>query len=70
MGIWLTRKRKMEFNTDADPLNMFRALVKSRLVMEYKYYELVKDTESFFFLWGVGNILCEPSEDGGWNVLL
>lgn len=70
MAIWLTRKRKMQFNSDTDPLNMFRALVKSRLVMEYKYYELVNDTDSFFYVWGVGNILCKPNEEGGCNVLL
>uniref|UniRef100_A0A4W5P160 Reverse transcriptase domain-containing protein n=1 Tax=Hucho hucho TaxID=62062 RepID=A0A4W5P160_9TELE len=70
MPIWLTRKRKMQFNSDTDPLTMFRALVKSRLVMEYKYYELVNDTDSFFYVWGVGNILCKPNEEGGCNVLL
>ncbi len=49
MAIWLTRKRKMLFNNDTDPLHMFRAMVKSRLVVEYKYYEMVNDTESFLF---------------------
>ncbi len=52
MAIWLTRKRKMLFNNDTDPLPMFRAMVKSRLVVEYKYYEMVNDTESFFFFCG------------------
>ncbi len=43
MAIWLTRKRKMLFNNDNDPLPMFRAMVKSRLVVEYRYYEMVND---------------------------
>ncbi len=42
----------MLFNNDTDPLPMFRAMVKSRLVVEYKYYEMVNDTESFFFFVG------------------
>ena len=70
MAIWLTRKRKMQLNSENDPLDMFRALVKSRLVMEYKYYELVNDTDSFFYLWGIENVLCKPNEEGGCNVLL
>ncbi len=37
----------MLFNNDNDPLPMFRAMVKSRLVVEYRYYEMVNDTESF-----------------------
>ncbi len=70
MAIWLTRKRKMLFNNDNDPLPMFRAMVKSRLVVEYKYYEMVNDTESFLLLWGVGNILCKSNEEGGCDILL
>lgn len=31
MVIWLTRKNKMLCNDGTEPLNMFRALVKSRL---------------------------------------
>ncbi len=46
------KKEKMLFNNDTDPLPMFRAMVKSRLVVEYKYYEMVNDTESFFFFCG------------------
>lgn len=70
MAVWLTRKRKMQCNSENDPLDMFKALVKSRLVMEYKYYELVNDTDSFFYLWGVENVLCKPNEEGGCDVLL
>ncbi len=70
MAIWLTRKRTMLFNNDTDPLHMFRAMVKSRLVVEYKYYEIVNDTEYFLFLWGVGNMLSKSNEEGGCDILL
>lgn len=70
MAIWLTRKNKTLLNGGTDPLYMFKALVKSRLILEYKFYEFVKDTESFFSLWGTKGILCQPNEERGYDIML
>lgn len=70
LAVWLTRKNKILLDSNTDPLDLFRILVKSRLVMEYKYYELVNDVDSFFLVWGVENILCQPNEEGGCDILL
>ncbi len=33
--------------------------------MEYAYYNLINDVESFFHVWGEDGFICEADDQGG-----
>ncbi len=52
LAIWCTRKNKVEGRESVDTVLMMRGFIKKRLMMEYAYYNLINDVESFFHVWG------------------
>ncbi len=38
---------------------MMRGFIKKRLMMEYAYYNLINDVESFFHVWEEDGFICE-----------
>ncbi len=52
LAIWCTRKNKVEGRESVNTVLMMRGFIKKRLMMEYAYYNLINDVESFFHVWG------------------
>ncbi len=48
LAIWCARKNKVEGRESVDTVLMMRGFIKKRLMMEYAYYNLINDVESFF----------------------
>ncbi len=45
--IYKTRKNRMENRRGQEITSLFKAFVKSRIVVEFKYYKAMKDMETF-----------------------
>ncbi len=43
MAIYVSRKRKIEGNSDTDVTMLFSILVKSRFVIDFRYYKATKN---------------------------
>lgn len=65
LAIWCTRKNRIKGRGGTDPVLMVRGLVMKRLMVEFTYYSLIDDVDSFFAVWGVGSLLCEPDDFSG-----
>lgn len=56
MAFWLTRKNKTLNLSGVDPVHMLKGFIKGRLMLEFAYYEMINDIETFFLC--VGNRRC------------
>ncbi len=65
LAIWCARKNKVEGRESVDTVLMMRGFIKKRLMMEYAYYNLINDVESFFHVWGEDGFICEADDQGG-----
>jgi len=63
MAIWMSRKEKLSGNESCD-VESVKGLIRSRLKIEYTYYKLVNDLESFKFKWGVNQCICDIDYNG------
>lgn len=48
LAIWCTRRNKVEGRESVDIVLMIRGFIKKRLMMEYAYFSLINDVNSFF----------------------
>ncbi|XDV25251.1 hypothetical protein PO909_029197 [Leuciscus waleckii] len=63
MAIWLTRKSKLSDKGSTDVFLVLKGLIKSRINIEYSYYKLINDLESFKYRWEVKQCICEVDSD-------
>ncbi len=64
LAIWLSRKRKLLGSGLTDVILVFRGLIKSRIKIEYAYYMLIDDLDTFRSKWGINQCICEIDDDG------
>lgn len=53
----------MENRCGQEITSLFKAFVKSRIVVEFKYYKAMKDMETFRLLWCYNSIFCTVVEE-------
>ncbi len=63
LAVWLTRKEKMKGGVSTDVNMTLRHLISARLTVEFAYYKMVGDLDTFTFTWGLNGVLCKV-EDG------
>lgn len=63
LAIWKSRKLANE-GTNVNLLQLFMALVESRVVVENKFFQLTKNLPEFEFKWCVNGALTSLGEDG------
>ncbi len=63
MAIYASRKRKIEGNSDTDVAMLFSILVKSRILIDFRYYKATKNMMYFEERWCVKNALCNILDD-------
>ncbi len=63
LAVWLTRKEKMNGGVSTDVNMTLRGLISARLTVEFAYYKMVGDLDTFTFTWGLNDVLCKV-EDG------
>lgn len=51
LAIYITRRNRMENRHGQDVVLLFKAFLKARVGVEYKYYKLMNDIESFKLQW-------------------
>ncbi len=68
LAIWLSRKNKIVGMGQTDVTLIFRGLIKSRLKVEFAFYNLIMDIETFKYRWGINNCICEVDCDGSLNI--
>ncbi len=61
MAIYGTRKRKIEQNMGYGLLAVFFNSVKSRILIDFRYFKAINDL-SFDLIWCYGGALCEVFE--------
>ncbi len=59
LAIWLSRKRKLLGLELTDVILVFRGLIKSHINIEYAYYKMSDDLDSFRSKWGINQCVCE-----------
>ena len=64
LAIWRTRKNRILGRGPVDTVLMVGGLLAARLRLEYTYYNLVQDLDTFKNLWGIGGLLCDVGEEG------
>ena len=57
MPINYSRKHKIGSGQAKECVATFKGLVKARILLEFKYYEKMKDLESFKNIWDVDGVL-------------
>ncbi len=69
LAIWLSRKEKLSGNESCEVDSILRGLIRSRLKIEYTYYKLVNDFETFKYKWGVNQCVCDVDCNGNLKYL-
>ena len=58
MAIYLSRKNKVNNQSGDDALILFSALIKYRILIDFRFYKLMQDLESFQSIRGIHRALC------------
>ncbi len=58
MAIYISRKDKIEQNQEFNLVSIFRAMVKSRLLIDFSFYKATSCIEMFENIWCFGGVLC------------
>ena len=58
MAIYLSRKNKVNNQSGDDALILFSALIKYRILIDFRFYKLMQDLESFESIWCIHRALC------------
>ncbi len=58
LAMWKTRKNKELELGSVDAELMLKGMVKGRITMEFTYYKLINNVESFLGIWGINEVLC------------
>ncbi len=64
LAIWLSRKIKLLGSGLTDVILVFRGLITSHINIEYAYYLLIDDLDTFRSKWSTNRCICEIEEDG------
>lgn len=57
-AIYVTRRNRIENRPNQDAVILFKAFLRARVSVEFKYYQLMNDLESFELQWCFNNIIC------------
>ena len=63
MAIWLTRKNKTEGAGSTNPVQVLEGLVAARLRVEFAFYKLTDNLETFSLFWAQKEVLCAVRDD-------
>ncbi len=63
MAIYITRKEENEHGVCNDLKAVFTNFVKSRILIDFKYYKVMNDLAKFALIWCLKGALCEIFED-------
>ena len=63
LAIWRTRKNRNLGEGTTDPVDVLKGMVGCRVKVEFAYYKLVNDVDSFLGIWALGGLLCEVDEE-------
>lgn len=51
-----------------DAVLILKGLIKSRLKIEYAFYHLLEELETFSNIWGVNQCICGIDDDGSLKI--
>ena len=63
MAIYISRKNKMEGQSNVDAASVWRCNLRCRLRLEFSFYKIIKNLGSFSDMWCHKNILCAVLND-------
>ena len=64
LAIWLTRRNQAQSSGSVELVPVLEGLLKTRLRVEYTYYQMMDNVQGFSRIWAVGGILCSVGSDG------
>lgn len=63
MAVYVSRKNKIDHQPGDDVLVLLSAMVKSRILIDFRFYKLMQDFISFEEIWCCGGALCTVMEN-------
>lgn len=63
MAVYVSRKRKVEDSMDCDVVLLLSRMIKARILIDFKYYCIMKDVERFKMTWTYRGVLCSVQEN-------
>lgn len=63
MAIYITRRNKVEQQPGTNVIALFPALVKARVLVDFRFYELMQNLETFKDVWCVKEAICTVKEN-------
>lgn len=63
LAIYKTRKNRIENSGGQEITALFKAFIKSRIVVEFKYYKAMNDIETFKLQWCYNSVFCTVVEE-------
>uniref|UniRef100_A0A3B4TQD0 Reverse transcriptase domain-containing protein n=1 Tax=Seriola dumerili TaxID=41447 RepID=A0A3B4TQD0_SERDU len=63
MAVYMSRKNRLENLADDDAVFIFVKCLKARLKIDFNYYMMMKDVETFCDIWSFNNVLCSVVDD-------
>lgn len=58
MAVYLSRRNRMENAADDDAVFVFVKMLKARLEIDFNYYRMMKDLQTFCSVWCYKVVLC------------
>lgn len=58
MAVYVSRRRKIENNTQRNVVIVFSSMIQARVLTDFSYYIQMDDLETFENIWCYNNALC------------
>lgn len=63
LAVYMTRKNKIEGREGQHVVIVFKNLIKARLMIDFKFYKMMNDLESFLQKWCFNEAICTVIEE-------
>ncbi len=63
LAVYISRKNKIEGGEGQHVVIVFKNLVKSRVMLDFKFYKIMNDFESFLYKWCFKGTICTVVEE-------
>jgi len=63
LAVYMTRRNKIEGREGQNEVTVFKNMVKARVMFDFKFYNLMNDSESFLLKWCFNGAICTVEEE-------
>lgn len=70
MAVWLSRRNKMEGSGITEPVTLMKMSLSTQLKIEFSYYKIIGDLDSFTKVRALEECICKVNEEGQMQLTL